>query len=61
MTATRCHRSCKLSRFDPVVVTARISRSGTPTAQPGDLQGMSSALSPADNPKTTVVIDRVVE
>jgi cytochrome c-type biogenesis protein CcmH len=51
----------RLSQFDPVVVTARISRSGTPTATSGDLQGVSAAVSPGDSPETTVIIDQVVE
>jgi cytochrome c-type biogenesis protein CcmH len=36
----------KLSKFDKVIVVARISKSGQPMPQPGDLQGMSAALKP---------------
>ena len=36
----------KLSAFDQVVVVARISRSGTPTAQKGDLEGMTAVIAP---------------
>jgi cytochrome c-type biogenesis protein CcmH len=36
----------KLSNFDRVVVVARISKSGNPMPQPGDLQGMSGILKP---------------
>jgi len=50
-----------LSRFDSVVVTARVSRSGAPAAQPGDLEGVSDAVSPHDAPRVEVVIDRVLE
>jgi cytochrome c-type biogenesis protein CcmH len=34
----------KLSRFDRVVVYARISRSGDALPQPGDLVGQTAAL-----------------
>jgi cytochrome c-type biogenesis protein CcmH len=34
----------KLSSFDKVVVGARISKSGNPIAQPGDLQGSSAPV-----------------
>lgn len=36
----------KLSGFDKVVVIARISKSGNPMPQPGDLQGTSAPLKP---------------
>jgi cytochrome c-type biogenesis protein CcmH len=36
----------KLSGFDQVVVSARISRSGNATPQPGDLIGQSAAVAP---------------
>jgi cytochrome c-type biogenesis protein CcmH len=36
----------KLSNFDKVVVIARISKSGSPMPQAGDLQGMSAPLKP---------------
>jgi cytochrome c-type biogenesis protein CcmH len=36
----------KLSNFDKVVVIARISKSGSPMPQAGDLQGMSAPLTP---------------
>jgi cytochrome c-type biogenesis protein CcmH len=49
----------KLSAFPTVVVTARISKSGTATAQPGDLQGASSPV-PSDSSAVTVVIDNVI-
>ena len=46
----------KLSQFDSVVVEARISRSGTPTAQRGDLR----AVSPAVNPRSTKPLQLVI-
>jgi cytochrome c-type biogenesis protein CcmH len=48
----------KLSSFDSVVVGARISRSGRPTASSGDLQGFSEAL-PVDG--TTSVSIAITE
>lgn len=36
----------KLSRFKRVIVTARVSRSGSATAQPGDLVGSSVPVAP---------------
>ncbi len=49
----------KLSAFPKVVVTARVSKSGTATAQPGDLQGASAAVS-NDAAAVSVVIDAQV-
>lgn len=36
----------KLSAFEQVVVVARISKSGTPSAQKGDLEGMTAVMAP---------------
>ena len=36
----------KLSGFDQVVVVARVSKSGTPMAQSGDLQGLTGTVKP---------------
>jgi len=50
----------KLSGFERVTVGARISSSGQPIAQPGDLEGRSEPL-PTDTAETVqVTIDRVV-
>jgi len=49
----------KLSGFDQVVVVARVSKSGTPMAQSGDLEGLSSAIKPGTK-DLQVVIDKVV-
>ena len=46
----------KLSSFPKVVVAARVSKSGTATAQPGDLQGASAPVK-NDDSAVTVVID----
>ena len=48
-----------LSKFPRVVVIARVSRSGQATAQPGDLQGTSPAVS-NDASGIAIVIDTVV-
>lgn len=51
--------AAKLSAHPKVVIVARVSKGGTPTAQPGDLQGASGAI--ANNARgVAVVIDSVV-
>ncbi len=50
----------KISNFDKVVVVARISKSGSPIAQPGDMEGMTSAIKPGSK-GLSVVIDTVVK
>ena len=49
----------KLSNFDQVVVVARVTKSGTPMAQSGDLQGLSATIKP-DAQGLNIVIDAVV-
>jgi len=49
----------KLSGFDQVVVVARVSKSGTPMSQPGDLEGLTSAIKPGTK-GLNIVIDKVV-
>jgi cytochrome c-type biogenesis protein CcmH len=49
----------KLSAFPKVVVTARVSKSGTANAQPGDLQGASAPVA-NDAAAVSVVIDAQV-
>jgi cytochrome c-type biogenesis protein CcmH len=49
----------KISAFPKVVVAARISKSGTATPQPGDLQGASAPIA-NDASGVTVTIDSVV-
>jgi cytochrome c-type biogenesis protein CcmH len=49
-----------LSAQPRVVVVARVSRSGAPAAQPGDLQGMSAPV-PNDASGVAVVINSVVK
>lgn len=50
----------KLSGFDHVVVVARVSKSGSPMAQPGDLQGTAGTVKPGSR-GLNIVIDAVVE
>jgi cytochrome c-type biogenesis protein CcmH len=50
----------KLSGFEQVVVVARVSKSGTPMAQPGDLQGLTEAVKPGVK-GLNIVIDSVVQ
>jgi len=49
----------KLSGFQQVVVVARVSKSGTPMAQPGDLQGLTGAVKPGIK-GLNIVIDSVM-
>jgi cytochrome c-type biogenesis protein CcmH len=49
----------KLSGFDQVVVVARVSKSGTPIAQSGDLQGLTGTIKPGAK-GLKVVIDTVM-
>jgi len=50
----------KLSNFDRVVVGARISMSGTPTASSGDLQGFSEPVATAgDSPVNVAITEKV--
>lgn len=51
----------KLSRFETVVVTARISRAGTPRAAPGDMQGISTELDTRSTEPVDLMIDQIVE
>lgn len=52
--------SMSLSRFDEVVILARISRSGGAMTQSGDLQGTSAVVPTVGSGPVTVVIDEVV-
>jgi cytochrome c-type biogenesis protein CcmH len=49
----------RLSAFPKVTVTARVSRGGAPTAQPGDLQGVVGPVA-NDSRGVQLVIDSVV-
>ena len=48
----------KLSKFDQVVVGARVSRTGNAMPQSGDLVGQSAVVK-ADGSKLTLLIDTV--
>ena len=50
----------KLSGFDKVIVTARVSKSGDAVAQRGDLQGSSDTVKPGTN-GLSILIDSVVQ
>jgi cytochrome c-type biogenesis protein CcmH len=49
-----------LSAHPRIVVVARVSRSGSPAAQPGDLQGTSAPVA-SNASGVAVVIDTVVK
>ena len=49
----------KLSGFEQVVVGARVSRTGTATPSPGDLEGLSTTVTPGAS-GVKVLIDRTV-
>jgi cytochrome c-type biogenesis protein CcmH len=50
----------KLSGFDKVVVLARVSKTGTPMAQPGDLEGTAGIVKPGSK-GLNITIDSVVK
>jgi cytochrome c-type biogenesis protein CcmH len=51
----------RMSRFSEVVVGARVSRSGNPMPQAGDLEGLAAGtVALAGQPSVRVTIDRVV-
>jgi cytochrome c-type biogenesis protein CcmH len=50
----------KLSGFDKVIVVARVSKSGTPVAQSGDLEGLSASIKPGAK-GLTIEISSVVK
>lgn len=49
-----------LSSAGRVTIEARISLKGQPLPAPGDLQGSSSAINPADHQPLKILIDRVI-
>lgn len=48
----------KMSNFEQVVVIAKVSKSGNPITQPGDMQGMSAVMKPGAK-GIKLVIDKV--
>lgn len=50
-----------LSSTDQVLVTARISKGGQPTASPGDLESASHEIPTRDGPVVSLSIDRIVD
>ncbi|MCX7192394.1 MAG: c-type cytochrome biogenesis protein CcmI [Proteobacteria bacterium] len=50
----------KLSGFEKIVVIARVSKSGSPMAQPGDLEGTAGVVKPGSK-GLNIVIDNTVK
>ncbi|MDP1996615.1 MAG: c-type cytochrome biogenesis protein CcmI, partial [Gallionella sp.] len=50
----------KLSSFEQFEVVARVSKTGNPIAQPGDLQGTTGAVKPGSR-GLSIVIDSIVQ
>lgn len=50
-----------LADFETVYVVARVSPSGEPRAQPGDLEGRSADFEPGQERHVDIVIDRVIK
>ncbi len=50
----------KMSNFDKVIITARISKSGVGNAKPGDIQGNSGVLAISAK-KANVLIDEIIK
>lgn len=53
--------SMKLSNFDQVVVSARVSASGQATVQKGDLQSRLQVAEPKSKPEVELLINEVVD
>ena len=51
----------KLSAFDQVIISARISNSDNPQAQSGDLQGESAVINPKDIDEINISINQVID
>jgi cytochrome c-type biogenesis protein CcmH len=49
-----------LSSAGRVTIEARISRKGQPLPAPGDLQGSSGVINPADHKPLQITIDHVI-
>jgi hypothetical protein len=49
-----------LSSAGRVTIEARISQSGQPLPAPGDLQGSTAAINPADHQPLKILIDRII-
>jgi cytochrome c-type biogenesis protein CcmH len=50
--------SLRLSDYPELIVGARVSKSGDAVARPGDLEGVSKVIKPADGIPVAIVIDR---
>jgi hypothetical protein len=50
-----------LSSAGRVTVEARISQSGQPLPAPGDLEGSTGVINPADHPRLQILIDKVIK
>ena len=50
----------KMSNFEKIIITARISKSGVGNAKPGDIQGKSDVLAISAK-KANVVIDEIIK
>ncbi len=51
----------KLSSFDQIIISARVSKSGDPIAQQGDLQGISKMINPKLVDTVSITINEVVK
>jgi cytochrome c-type biogenesis protein CcmH len=54
-------KALRLSTFEQVIISARISSSDQPLAQPGDLQGESGMVNPRTHPQVSITVNQVVE
>lgn len=50
--------SLRLSDYNEVVVSARVSKTGDAMAQPGDLEGVSNVIHPSDSQAVNIVINK---
>jgi cytochrome c-type biogenesis protein CcmH len=52
--------SLKMSNFNEIIITARISKSGVANTKPGDIEGDSGVIT-VNSKKTHVVIDKIIQ
>ncbi|OUR65997.1 hypothetical protein A9Q73_08180 [Bermanella sp. 47_1433_sub80_T6] len=52
--------SLKMSNFEKIIITARISKSGVGNTKPGDIQGDSGVIEVSAK-KTQVLIDEIIK
>jgi len=58
--STAMSPAMRLSKFDQVVISVRVSKSGDATPHSGDLSGSSAAIQPGVVPGVNIIIDKIL-